>query len=193
MISNRARILEEALNADLISPPRKVPTPPHADTTKHCRYHRNYGHTTEECFTLKDKIEDLIQAGHLKRFVKREDGGFSSRKEDREGGNERKEYRAPAYERDEQRDAQEKPLRGVINYIAGGFAGRGSTASARKKYVRAIQSVNAVLIYPRRRMPPITFRDDDFHVLDPQHDDPMVISVEIEDFAVRKTLVDQGS
>jgi len=42
-------------------------------------------------------------------------------------------------------------------------------------------------------MPPITFRDDDFQAIDPQHDDPMVISVEIEDFAVRKTLVDPGS
>jgi len=42
-------------------------------------------------------------------------------------------------------------------------------------------------------MPPITFRDDDFQAIDPQHDDPMVISIEIEDFAVRKTLVDPGS
>jgi len=42
-------------------------------------------------------------------------------------------------------------------------------------------------------MPPITFRDDDFQAIDPQHDDPMVISVEIEDFAIRKTLVDSGS
>jgi len=65
--------------------------------------------------------------------------------------------------------------------------------SARKKYVRAIQSVNAVTVCPRRHMPPITFRDDDFQAIDPQHDDPMVISVEIEDFAVRKTLVDPSS
>jgi len=65
--------------------------------------------------------------------------------------------------------------------------------SARKKYVRAIQSVNAVSVCPRRHMPPITFRDDDFQAIDPQHDDPVVISVEIEDFAVRKTLVEPGS
>jgi len=42
-------------------------------------------------------------------------------------------------------------------------------------------------------MPPITFRNDDFQAIDPQHDDPMVTSMEIEDFLVRKTLVDQGS
>jgi len=65
--------------------------------------------------------------------------------------------------------------------------------SARKKYVRAIQSVNVVSVCPRRHMPPIAFRYDDFQAINPQHDDPMVISVEIENFAVRKTLVDPGS
>ena len=34
------------------------------------KYHRNYGHTTEGFQTLKDKIEELIQVGHLHKFVK---------------------------------------------------------------------------------------------------------------------------
>ena len=42
-------------------------------------------------------------------------------------------------------------------------------------------------------MPPIIFTDDDFHGLDHQQDDPMVITVEIEIYAVKKVLVDQGS
>ena len=42
-------------------------------------------------------------------------------------------------------------------------------------------------------MPPITFTDDDFHDLDHQQDDPMVSTVEIENYAVKKFLVDQGS
>jgi len=42
-------------------------------------------------------------------------------------------------------------------------------------------------------MPPIVFTDDDFHGLDHQQDDPMVITVEIENYAVKKVLVDQGS
>jgi len=205
-VSNRARILEEALNTDLITAPRRVPTPPNANTTKHCWYHRNYGHTTEDCFTLKDKIEELIQAGHLRRFVKREGGRFSFRGErekrygeqprrtsgyrEREGEGTR---RRAEPKKDDKRDKRERPLRGVINYILGGFAGGGATTSTRKKYVREIQSVNAVTVCPRWHMPPITFRDDDFQAIDPQHDDPMVISVEIEDFAIRKTLVDPGS
>jgi len=42
-------------------------------------------------------------------------------------------------------------------------------------------------------MPPVIFTDDDFHGLDHQQDDPMVITVEIENYAVKKVLVDQGS
>lgn len=41
-------------------------------------------------------------------------------------------------------------------------------------------------------MPSITFTGVDFKALDPEQDDLMVITIEIENFAVRKTLVDQG-
>jgi len=44
-----------------------------------------------------------------------------------------------------------------------------------------------------RRMPPITFSDSDFQGTDPNQDDPMVITIEVENFAVKKVLVDQGS
>jgi len=42
-------------------------------------------------------------------------------------------------------------------------------------------------------MPPITFTDDDFHGIDHQQDDPMVITVELENYAVKKVLIDRGS
>jgi len=42
-------------------------------------------------------------------------------------------------------------------------------------------------------MSPITFTNEDFKGVDPLHDDPMVISVDIDKFTIMKTLVDQGS
>ena len=65
----RSRLLDEALQADLIPPPRKITTPPNADMTKYCRYHRNHGHTIEECKAFQDKIEELVRAGHFRYFV----------------------------------------------------------------------------------------------------------------------------
>ena len=51
--------------------------------------------------------------------------------------------------------------------------------------------MNAVTFQPR--IPPITFTDDDFKGVDYRQDDLMVISVDIDKFTIRKTLVDQGS
>ena len=37
---------------------------------KYCRYHRDIGHTTEECIILKDGIKKLIREGHLRDYVR---------------------------------------------------------------------------------------------------------------------------
>jgi len=202
-----SRILDEALQADLILPPRKTTTPPNADMTKYCRYHRNHGHTTEECKALQDKIEELVRAGHFHRFIRRDDHSSSSRSRNPP----RSDHRRPLHDsRHDKRPAQptnqesepartditpaDPPLRGTINTISGGFASEGSTSSARKKHLRHIQSINHIThSQHRRRMPPIIFTDDDFHGLDHQQDDPMVITVEIENYAIKKVFNDQGS
>jgi len=40
-------------------------------------------------------------------------------------------------------------------------------------------------------MSPITFTNIDFQGVDPDQDDPMVITVEVENFVVKKILIDQ--
>jgi len=72
--TTRAQILQEAMATELIPPPRKARTPYLVDKSKHCQYHKNHGHHTEECVALKDQIEELVEAGQLRRFVR--DGGI---------------------------------------------------------------------------------------------------------------------
>ena len=36
----------------------------------YCTYHRDRGHTTEQCRVLKDHLEQLVKARYLKEFVK---------------------------------------------------------------------------------------------------------------------------
>ncbi|XP_021725287.1 uncharacterized protein LOC110692560 [Chenopodium quinoa] len=52
-------------------PPRMVNRS--RDTSKWCDFHRDYGHTTEECTHLKDNIEDLVRRGYLSQFKQRDD------------------------------------------------------------------------------------------------------------------------
>ncbi|XP_017428739.1 uncharacterized protein LOC108336801 [Vigna angularis] len=67
----RAKILAEALGAELFSV-RKHHSHKNADGGKHRQYHQKLGHTTEECVTLKNKIEELIHVGHLRKFVEKD-------------------------------------------------------------------------------------------------------------------------
>jgi len=175
--------------------------------TKYCRYHRNHGHTTEECKALQDKIEELVRAGHFRRVIRRDDHSSSSqsrhppRPDHKCQPNDSHHNSHPTQPNNQQPEPArtditpaDPPLRGTINTISGGFTSGGSTSSARKRHLCHIQSINHIThSHHRRRMPPIVFTDDDFHGLDHQQDDPMVITVEIENYAVKKVLVDQGS
>ncbi|MCI61575.1 hypothetical protein A2U01_0082832, partial [Trifolium medium] len=50
-----------------------MPDKPHMDKNKYCRYHRSYGHVTEDCVHLRDAIEILIQKGYARKYVKEGD------------------------------------------------------------------------------------------------------------------------
>lgn len=200
---NRGHVLEEALSVDLIPSLQKLPTPRNADTSKHC-------YNIDECWALKDKLEELIQAGYLQRFIysgisrspRRNQRGRSLGKSPKrapwgvwEGtpetngrGRELNHSRSPRWQ-----SRKGTLVRGVINTIVSWFAGGGSSASSRKKHLRNVQAVHHTYSSKLRRLSPITFTDRNFKVIDPKQDDPMVITVTIDDFAVTKTLVDQGS
>ncbi|CAJ2654078.1 unnamed protein product [Trifolium pratense] len=51
--------------------PRQQPTKPGQDKSKYCKYHKGYGHLTDDCIQLKDAIEILIRNGQIKQYVKR--------------------------------------------------------------------------------------------------------------------------
>jgi len=83
--------------------------------------------------------------------------------------------------------------RELINTITSGFACRGCSISTRKKVLRVVQSVNLTSSIARLKMPLILFTDDGFKAIDPTQDDPMVIMVDVDNFAIMKTLVDPWS
>ena len=56
-------------------PDFKWPTPIQSDPAHHnqtlrCDYHRDHGHETNRCQSLKFLVEKLIRARHLKRYVR---------------------------------------------------------------------------------------------------------------------------
>lgn len=81
-----------------------------------------------------------------------------------------------------------------LNTIVGGFSGGGETSSTRKRYVRIVMHV-------RRESPleetdnqaTITFSKKDAKGVIPHKDDLMVIKVQIQNWNVRRVLVNLGS
>ncbi|GKV20127.1 hypothetical protein SLEP1_g30290 [Rubroshorea leprosula] len=52
-------------------PPPPLHDSPRADKSKHCDYHRVYGHNTEDCQHLKDELEFLAHNGKLEGYVQK--------------------------------------------------------------------------------------------------------------------------
>ena len=42
---------------------------PNTNKNKYCSYHKDIGHTTEQCTKLRDEIEYLIERGYLKEYI----------------------------------------------------------------------------------------------------------------------------
>uniref|UniRef100_A0A2N9FY65 RNase H type-1 domain-containing protein n=1 Tax=Fagus sylvatica TaxID=28930 RepID=A0A2N9FY65_FAGSY len=52
-------------------PGKLLTNPDKRPRDKYCRFHRDHGHNTEDCYDLKRQIEELIKQGKLQRFVER--------------------------------------------------------------------------------------------------------------------------
>jgi len=134
----------------------------------------------EECVALKDRIEELIQAGQLRRFVRNggirnrhspepRGKGYVGRREERferrddsrcerkEGRMERRDERG--YHNPQRRKScgrsLTRPVRSFINTISRGFVGGGMSSSARKRHLMNARFVNH--IFKKRSLPPMLF------------------------------------
>ncbi|XP_061357110.1 uncharacterized protein LOC133301493 [Gastrolobium bilobum] len=186
---------------------RNVPRPPlirssyvQADKTKWCEFHRGYGHFTNDCYNLQNVIEWLIKEGKLQKYVRRGEG---------EGGKEDK-YRRPDRSRSpprggnreagkSQKERQASPSQvqmGNICTIAGGRAGGGESGNARKKHLKMCMAISEKPRFKEERRKTgkqVVFEDLDDEILDPEHDDPLVISGLLANYRVDRMLVDPGS
>ncbi|GAV79498.1 hypothetical protein CFOL_v3_22963, partial [Cephalotus follicularis] len=151
---------------------------------KYCRYHRDHGHDTEECRQLKNQIEDLIRKGNIRKYVERDAP---------QGRREQRREEAP---RQEEQQQQQQP-RGVIHTISGGVASRGDDSNARKAYGRQSLVVQQVPHNKRLRIggdeEVISFSEADYEGVRLPHDDPVVVTLLVELFTMKRILIDNGS
>ncbi|XP_059598988.1 uncharacterized protein LOC132255159 [Vitis vinifera] len=123
--------------------PRPIGTDPSTrDRSRRCVFHKDHGHTTETCRAFQYLVERLIKAGHLKQYLRSDNGGRDASQHHNPGA-----PRAPAAPKavinyingspsDEEYDSRRKrqkllraaSIRERINSIRPGLTGGGSSA-----------------------------------------------------------------
>ncbi|XP_034697350.1 uncharacterized protein LOC117923239 [Vitis riparia] len=157
--------------------------PSERDRNKRCEYHKDHGHTTEACISLRYMVEDLLKAGHLKQYIRPAPQGEES---PRNRGS-----RAPA-----------APVRTMINYIYGGpLDDEYNSKRKRQRLLRAAtvgEHVSSIRLgLAAGSTPPIDGTIvfpaiDPTQVLQP-HRDALVLTVGVGDYDVKRVLIDPGS
>ncbi|KAL2251354.1 UNVERIFIED_CONTAM: Retrovirus-related Pol polyprotein from transposon opus [Sesamum indicum] len=188
MTRAKALMLVEKDNV-LIWPKHTRITPAKRYSNKYCRFHREKGHDTEECYQLKDEIERLVRQGYFRRQNLH---NFEERRCDRRGRSRSRDRRPNwATERENQTVGENAPVKGIIHTIAGGSVGWSRRARRRfereSRLERRKQGVNMT------GNPEIVFGDRDVGARIVTDNDPMVIRMDIANFTVHKVLIDNGS
>ncbi|KAL0319678.1 UNVERIFIED_CONTAM: Transposon Ty3-G Gag-Pol polyprotein [Sesamum radiatum] len=190
---------------ELITRPRSwrdMPQRPKSD--KFCRFHNDYGYTTEECRHLKNETERLIQNGYLQEYVcwekARGTGPYQKEQWDKA-----REVRASSLERSSREGAKQTsggkgenndiPCKGVISMIAGGPS-EGDSHQARKSQVREAHqiSIKEVLdVETMEDIPLIQFRRAERSNPQIIYNDALVIMAILANYEVERIFIDSGS
>ncbi|XP_012833380.1 PREDICTED: uncharacterized protein LOC105954253 [Erythranthe guttata] len=118
-------------------PPRSMqPNAKRERLDRYCRFHKDKGHTTDECAQFKLAIERLIKQGHLGEYI---DKPRNKRRDDllcRDNNRDQEQRREEGGHRRGQDNNDNQPTRGVTAFISGGPAS-GDSQNERRTLARS--------------------------------------------------------
>ncbi|XP_065635074.1 uncharacterized protein LOC136069902 [Quercus suber] len=172
------QVLEKIKNESFFKWPSKmVGNPERRNHNLYCQYYQDHGHTTEDCRSLLDHLDQLVRKGKLRHLL--------HHSSDRGG----------QMNSEPQRNDSSKPSLGTINVI---FAALGRTRSWPSKVMSVARLPARDFGRDSRRARPViqlvlSFSDEDkIRTIQP-HDDALVVTLRIGGYDLKRVMVDQGS
>ena len=148
--------------------------PNKCNKNKYCCFHKDHGHDTDECYDLKQQIENLIRQEKLRNFLRRD------HKDEKLKGKVEEPSRPPL---------------GEIKVIVWGTSAKQSSKS-KKTYLKVVQNVQLSgrpLKTGGTNEQAITFTNENAGRVHHPHDDAIVITLLIANYTTRRVLIDNGS
>ncbi|XP_062094102.1 uncharacterized protein LOC133800156 [Humulus lupulus] len=179
-------IYEENKDRPIWREPYKITTPPdRRDKNRYCLFHKDHGHTVAECHNLNNQIQALMRSGRLTQYIK--EAG-------RPGTSQHNPASAPTLQAADpvrttsaspQEPLKQVPMIHGIVELTKDQEHATKILKRMEEWVKRYRSlghtVNLVTSEDRRYpASAITFTDDDLQGVHLPHDDPLVISLQVD-------------
>ncbi|XP_057745517.1 uncharacterized protein LOC130963414 [Arachis stenosperma] len=177
-------VYQQIAEKEILSKPRPLKDRTGVNKSLYCDYHKGYGHKTQDCFDLKDALEQAIWDGKLAEFshLIREP---RRRDRDREGKD-----KPRAVKRRHEPEDNEHGLT-IVNVVTARNAPPKSR-SAHKKDAKVLV-VSSSSLRSSKRLPPIAFGPKDQWFDEAAENSPMVITARVGTGLIKRILVDTGA
>ncbi|XP_025661819.1 uncharacterized protein [Arachis hypogaea] len=173
---------EQIADKGILSKPRQLKDRTGGNKNLYCDYHKGYGHKTQDCFDLKDALEQAIREGKLAEFshLIREPRRRNRSTEDKS--------QTIRQKREPEKDS-ERGLTVVNEVIGRDVPLRSKSASKKDIKVLSMSSGPTPTVW---RVPSISFGLEDQRFDEVAENPPMVITARVGTGLVRQILVDTG-
>ncbi|XP_072056355.1 uncharacterized protein [Arachis hypogaea] len=177
-------VYQQIAEKGILPKPRPLKDRTGGNKNLYCDYHKGYGHQTQDCFDLKDALEQAIREGKLAAF------SHLIREPRRRYRDQDEEGKTRSAKRRQEPEDRDHGLT-VINVVTAKNAAPKSR-SAHKKDAK-ILAISSQPVQNTKKPPSISFGPEDQWFSDAPENPPMVITARVGTGLVKRILVDTGA
>ncbi|XP_072060307.1 uncharacterized protein [Arachis hypogaea] len=178
------KVYQQIAERGILSKPRPLKDRTGGNKSLYCDYHKGYGHQTQDCFDLRDALEQAIRDGKLSEF------SHLIREPRRRLRDQDEEGKTRSTKRRQEPEEKDHGLT-VINVVTAKNAAPRSR-SAHKKDAK-ILAASLVPMRSSKKPPSISFGPEDQWFDEAPESPPMVITAMVGTGLVKRILVDTGA